>query len=1054
MPYAEEDAAFFFGRKPEQEIIAANLQAYRLTLLYGPSGVGKSSVLRAGVAHHLRQLADHTVAERGTREFVVVVFSSWRDDAVAHLTARIRDSVNDGSVQSAPATVPASPSLVETLASWTTHVDSELLIILDQFEEYFLYHPQEDGEGSFAVEFPRAISRPGLRANFLISIREDALAKLDRFKGRIPNLFDNYLRIDHLDRDAARAAIEKPIEQFNRCRASATSAVSLEPALIDAVLKQVRTGQVLLGDAGQGGIGTAAQASTEQRIETPYLQLVMTRLWKEERGSGSNVLRLDTLNRFGGADRIVRTHLDDVMNGLTPAERQAASRVFRYLVTPSGTKIAHTISDLADYAALPESQLEPMAEKLSGGDVRIIRPIAPSPEKPTVPRYEIFHDVLAPAILDWRHRAEAERRTLVERTLEPLHRGTWVLTLLFLADSLLLTAPLTVAIADDPESPLWVLPGWFLGTIAFVGLVSAMATVGRLLVVWRRITDAVRLGFRWRTIADVLADRRGDIGALIARTSKYSALNPITSGRIRLLRRLEAAVTLGAAGAPLLGLLAVVVLGSQELLMPSSIPALVLWPSAILVAIGLSVLLLEAVVLRRSRRPAKGQGRGLGLASYGVGQSPAEWFEGVAPNSPRSSSIARARQVGWLIHAALAVLIASLILLTFPIAITTVLGPVVWEIVTPARGRVEGSIKLAQIGLPYRLPSDPGISPLAAGQAYYTLEQAGRVGDRQPYEHPVPRRIDQGWPLDLRNSPFAKESENALFDSLLTRAAIGFTTDEAAYLERIASHPGLAEVSIVARAPEVDYLGARFVSQHSLAGFSTPLPSLVAVRGVGYAHLAQAALHLVRGRRSESEATLREMISFGLAVAYDGHSLIELLMGGSIVERGLKGLETVYSLTGQDSRASALRTDRELATAPPEDLQGLPTLDAFRSADVVNARRTLMSIIRDRQHLRSERWEALNILAYAPCTNARELIFGPSEELGRSFDIARTSLVRFPSEQRLFDNIRATTELPVQDQNIQHSGVLPAITIVMARWSGWVFRNPRLMQCGTLLVMV
>ena len=42
------DARFFFGRDREQEIITANVTAARLTLLYGASGVGKSSVLRAG----------------------------------------------------------------------------------------------------------------------------------------------------------------------------------------------------------------------------------------------------------------------------------------------------------------------------------------------------------------------------------------------------------------------------------------------------------------------------------------------------------------------------------------------------------------------------------------------------------------------------------------------------------------------------------------------------------------------------------------------------------------------------------------------------------------------------------------------------------------------------------------------------------------------------------------------------------------------------------------------------------------------------------------------
>jgi hypothetical protein len=54
------------------------------------------------------------------------------------------------------------------------------------------------------------MNRADLRISFLISIREDVLAKLDAFKGRIPNLFDNYLRIEHLDRDA-RQAIEMPL---------------------------------------------------------------------------------------------------------------------------------------------------------------------------------------------------------------------------------------------------------------------------------------------------------------------------------------------------------------------------------------------------------------------------------------------------------------------------------------------------------------------------------------------------------------------------------------------------------------------------------------------------------------------------------------------------------------------------------------------------------------------------------------------------------------------------------------------------------------------------
>ena len=56
-PYTEADAAYFFGRTRETATVAANLEVSRLTIFYGPSGVGKSSVLRAGVIHQLRQRA-------------------------------------------------------------------------------------------------------------------------------------------------------------------------------------------------------------------------------------------------------------------------------------------------------------------------------------------------------------------------------------------------------------------------------------------------------------------------------------------------------------------------------------------------------------------------------------------------------------------------------------------------------------------------------------------------------------------------------------------------------------------------------------------------------------------------------------------------------------------------------------------------------------------------------------------------------------------------------------------------------------------------------------
>ena len=93
VPYSAEDWPFFFGRDDEREIIATNLMASRLTLLYGASGVGKSSVLNAGVAHDLNQLAERNLARRGSPKFAVVVFRAWRDDPITGLVAEIHRSV-------------------------------------------------------------------------------------------------------------------------------------------------------------------------------------------------------------------------------------------------------------------------------------------------------------------------------------------------------------------------------------------------------------------------------------------------------------------------------------------------------------------------------------------------------------------------------------------------------------------------------------------------------------------------------------------------------------------------------------------------------------------------------------------------------------------------------------------------------------------------------------------------------------------------------------------------------------------------------------------------
>jgi len=75
--FTEDRAEYFFGREKETHLISSKLYASRLTLLYGASGVGKSSVLRAGVVRSLRE-----------EEVATVYLNAWQSDPTS-VSARL-----------------------------------------------------------------------------------------------------------------------------------------------------------------------------------------------------------------------------------------------------------------------------------------------------------------------------------------------------------------------------------------------------------------------------------------------------------------------------------------------------------------------------------------------------------------------------------------------------------------------------------------------------------------------------------------------------------------------------------------------------------------------------------------------------------------------------------------------------------------------------------------------------------------------------------------------------------------------------------------------------
>ena len=254
------------------------------------------------------------------------------------------------------------------------------------------------------------MNRP-LRVNVLLSLREDTLASLDRLKADIPQLFSNVLRLDRLDRAAGRAAIVRPCVAGTSSRATrssrrmrssnASSTASVRP-------HRARHGRCR-GRRGE-------RCSATHRSPVPPARHAA--LWDVERGSGSTTLRAATLDALGGAGEIVADHLERAIDALAPSSSEIAARLFDHLVTPSGTKIAHEISDLATSRGRRRTHVPPVVETLARH--RILR-------TDEVGRWEIFHDVLAGAVLGWKTRYDGKaRRGARPRRSTPTASSAWL----------------------------------------------------------------------------------------------------------------------------------------------------------------------------------------------------------------------------------------------------------------------------------------------------------------------------------------------------------------------------------------------------------------------------------------------------------------------------------------------------------------------------------------------------------------------------------------------------------------------------------------------------
>jgi serine/threonine-protein kinase len=254
------------------------------------------------------------------------------------------------------------------------------------------------------------------------------------------------------------------------------------------------------------------------------------------------------------------------------------------------------------------------------------------------------------------------------------------LTRRFAVASVLFVAPPLVMIGLGPRLTPNVVGVVMVALIAaaLVGAVLLMIGAGRAWRLGRNVTSAVRAGYGWRTVAEVLADRRRDTGALIAGTREYAALSPDARDRFRAARLSATLARALAAAMPGPVMVTVFAFGPHGAAAVVVTPVLVLLPGLGLALLGVWLSLpewraLRAVRAQRRRRPTAAAGtRRLGEAWY-------ESFEAARRGQPHGRG-SRARPVlSRLAAFALALAAAGGALVTLPVLVVPIVARKYWR---------------------------------------------------------------------------------------------------------------------------------------------------------------------------------------------------------------------------------------------------------------------------------------------------------------------------------------------------------------------------------------
>lgn len=379
--YETEDAKLFFGRREEIGHLSALIHAHRLVVLYGASGVGKTSLLLAGVLPRLMraELPYETLYVRALEDPAMVIRRAVR---------RKFPEVD----------LPEIGTLVDFLAATTQALGRALLIIFDQFEEFFIRLSAEF-RAAFITELGEVHDARDVPVKIVLSLREDWLAAVSEIEERIPEVFRTRLRLLPLTRAQATEAITAPVARLG---------VRYEPLLVER----------LLDDLSREG------------VMPPQLQLVCSALYAR-RGT-TNLITLEMYRELGQARGVLQAYLAEELQALG-RDQVLAHGLLEELITSQGTKAVRTADDLARSLQVAVESLHPLLERLVMR--RLLRPVESAQQERA---FELAHEYLIREIgLSPEVQARKQAEEIIAQELDNYRRfGT-------------LLAPDKLALVDD-----------------------------------------------------------------------------------------------------------------------------------------------------------------------------------------------------------------------------------------------------------------------------------------------------------------------------------------------------------------------------------------------------------------------------------------------------------------------------------------------------------------------------------------------------------------------------------------------------------------------------